>query len=174
MISKYIESKNIILRDVEIQDAEFILSLRCNENKAKFLHKTKNDLKQQQEYIKNYKTKNDEWYFIIENKENELLGTVRIYDLIDNCDFCWGSWLIKDGAPTTTAITSAILLYEYAFYKLKFTKAHFDVRKENKRVRAFHERFGAKCIKEDEIDSFYIYSKEEYEKIRPKYLKFIQ
>ncbi len=170
---KFIENKSIILRDVEVDDAEFILSLRCDSNKAKFLNKTENNIEQQKEYIKKYKAKNNEWYFIIENKEHEPLGTVRIYDVINNNDFCWGSWIIKDGAPVATGIASAVLIYEYAFYKLNFTKVHFDVRKENRSVRNFHERFGAECIKENKLDSFYIYSKEKYEKIRNRYIKYI-
>lgn len=44
---KFIENKSIILRDVEVDDANFILSLRCDSNKAKFLNKTENNIEQQ-------------------------------------------------------------------------------------------------------------------------------
>lgn len=54
---KFIENKSIILRDVEVDDANFILSLRCDSNKAKFLNKTENNIEQQKEYIKKYKAK---------------------------------------------------------------------------------------------------------------------
>ncbi len=174
MHEKFISGKTINLRDVEVSDAEFILRLRCDEDKSKFLHKTQNDLQKQIDYIKNYKTKEQEWYFIIENKSGEQLGTVRIYDVKDNTDFCWGSWLIKNGAPTNTGIESALLIYEYAFYQLGFTKVHFDVRKDNLSVRKFHERFGAQKVDENDLDVFYTYSKEGYENIRNKYLKFLK
>jgi hypothetical protein len=55
-----------------------------------------------------------EYYFVIESKQHEDLGLVRVYDLQLN-SFCWGSWLIKDGAPQTTAIQSALLVYEFGF-----------------------------------------------------------
>ena len=42
-MENFIAGKTINLRDVEIADAEFILELRCDENKSKFLHKTQND-----------------------------------------------------------------------------------------------------------------------------------
>ncbi|MFR1671743.1 MAG: GNAT family N-acetyltransferase [Candidatus Gastranaerophilaceae bacterium] len=171
-MKKFIAGKSINLRDVEIDDAEFILGLRCNEEKSKFLHKTDNSLDEQIKYIENYKNKNNEWYFIIESKDHERLGTIRIYD-VQGDDFCWGSWLVKDGAPVTTGVASAVLLYEYAFYELGFNKVHFDVRKENLRVREFHKRFGAKCVREDDIDAFYFYSKADYENVRDKYSKFI-
>jgi RimJ/RimL family protein N-acetyltransferase len=171
---KFVPGKNINLRDVEEEDAEFILCLRTNEKKSKFLHRTDNNVEKQKEYIKNYKKQEDSWYFIIESKKNrEKLGTVRIYD-IQGDSFCWGSWIIKDGAPTYTSIESAIMIYEYAFYKLKFKKSHFSVKKENKKVIAFHKRLGAQIVEEVDDDSIFSESLEEYEKIRDRYLKFVQ
>lgn len=169
---KFVAGKSINLRDVEIADAKFILSLRCDEKKAKFLHKTKNDLSKQIAYIEDYKTKKNEWYFIIESKSGERFGTVRIYDIVDD-DFCWGSWLIKDGAPANVAIESVLLVYEYAFYTLGFSKAHFDVRKDNVKVRAFHKRFGAKEVGESEKDAFYRFFREDYERIKGKFKNFL-
>lgn len=170
---KIIFGKNINLRDVKLEDAQFILNLRCDESKAAFLNKTENDLEKQIQYIKKYKTKEQEWYFIIESKAKEQLGTIRIYDVIDNDDFCWGSWLIKHGAPVNTAIESVLLLYDYAFYELGFNKAHFDVRKDNIKVRAFHKRFGAKEFSANDLDVFYTFSKKDYEKIKTKFIKFV-
>ena len=37
--------RKINLRDIETADANFVLSLRCNEKKSKHLHKTENDIK---------------------------------------------------------------------------------------------------------------------------------
>lgn len=166
---KQIFGISINLRDVETNDAEFILALRCDSQKAKFLHKTDNDLAKQITYIQNYKAKENEWYFIIESKGGERLGTVRIYDVVDNDDFCWGSWIVKNGAPANVAIESVLLVYEYAFYTLGFTKAHFDVRKDNVKVRAFHKRFGAKEVGESDKDVFYRFFREDYEKIKGRF-----
>ena len=86
--------------------------------------------------------------------------------------FCWGSWIIKDGAPKTTAIESALQIYEFGFRKQSFDMSHFDVRKGNK-VIAFHKRFGAKIIGEDELNYYFYFFKEDYENIRVKYKKFL-
>ena len=166
---KFIAGKSVNLRDIEIADAEFVLELRCDEQKSRFLHKTENDLAAQIEYIKRYKNKEQEWYFIIEGKDGERLGTVRIYDVINGDDFCWGSWLVKSGAGRNVAIESALLLYHFAFYALNFRKAHFDVRRQNRSVRAFHERFGAKIVNESEDDVFYELFREDYEKVNERY-----
>ena len=94
-----------------------------------------------------------------------------MYDF-SNDSFCWGSWLIKEGAPKTTAIESALQIYEYGFYTLGFTKSHFDVRKGNDRVNAFHQRFGAKIVGEDELNYYYDYTLGTYEQIKQKYSRY--
>ena len=170
---KFISGQNINLRDVEVSDAPFILRLRTNEQKSRFLHKTEADLQKQIDYINRYKTLQEEWYFIIENKQGMPLGTVRIYDVLEHNDFCWGSWLIIDEAPRQTALESALLIYEYAFNKLGYTKAHFDVRKGNIKVQRFHELFGSIKTGETDLDILYKYDKESYLKISDKLKKAI-
>lgn len=169
-----VEGKHLNLRLVEQSDAEFILNLRIDDSLGKFLSKTDIDLGKQKEWIKNYKNREkekNEYYFIIRrNDTGENIGVVRIYNFIEN-SFEWGSWIIKKEAPSYSALESALLVYEYAFYDLKFDKSHFEVRKDNIKVSSFHEKFGAKRIKETEQDIFYKYNKEDYENFREKYKK---
>ena len=174
-----IKGKNIILRTVEIVDAKFIFEMRQNEAKTKYLSKVSGDIETQIEWIEKYKTRekeNKEYYFVIETKSREKLGLVRMYDfkIIDQKkSFCWGSWIIKDGAPKTTAIESALQIYEFGFKKQNFDMSHFDVRKGNDKVIAFHKRFGAKNISEDELNYYFYFFKEDYEKTREKYRKYL-
>lgn len=161
-MDKFVSGKNINLRDITVEDAEFVLSLRTDENKSRFLHKTDPDLQKQIEYIRSYIGRDDQWYFIITDKSGRQLGTVRIYDVINNDDFCWGSWLIINDAPRTTAMESALLIYDYAFGKLGFTKCHFDVRRGNVRVQRFHDMMGARRVGETDLDILYEYSRDEY------------
>lgn len=171
----FLEGKNINLRTVEIEDADFIYTMRQNRKKTKYLSKVTGTVDSQKEWIKNYKQREDEqkeFYFIIESKNKDKLGLVRIYDL-KNDSFCWGSWLIKEDTPKTTAIESALQIYEFGFYKLGFEKSHFDVRKGNDKVIAFHQRFGAKIVSEDELDYFFNFQKSDYEIIKEKYKRYL-
>jgi len=174
-----IKGKNIIMRTVEIEDTEFIFEMRQNEAKTKYLSKISGDIKTQLEWIKRYKIRekeNKEYYFVIESRNSEKLGLIRMYDfkvINQKRSFCWGSWIIKDGAPKTTAIESALQIYEFGFKKQNFEMSHFDVRKGNDKVIAFHKRFGAKIIGEDELNYYFYFFKEDYEKIRVKYKKFL-
>ena len=170
-----IYGKNINMRTVTTEDAEFIYNMRQNQNKTKYLSKVTGTVESQKEWIKNYKQREEEkkeFYFVIESKDKEKLGLVRMYDFQDE-SFCWGSWLIKEDAPKTTAIESALQIYEFGFYSLGFEKSHFDVRKENDKVIAFHQRFGAKIVDEDELDYFFNFEKSDYEIIKEKYKRYL-
>lgn len=170
-----INCKNINLRTVKIEDAEFIYAMRQNESKTKYLSKVSGTVDSQKEWIVKYKEREEEkleFYFIIESKNNEKLGLVRMYDFKDN-SFCWGSWLIKEDASKSTAIESALQIYEFAFYNLGFTKSHFEVQKGNDKVIAFHKRFGAKIIDENELEYFFNFEKSNYEIIKEKYKRYL-
>lgn len=170
-----IYGKNINMRTVETKDAEFIYTMRQNEAKTKYLSKISGTVESQKEWIKSYKKREEEkqeFYFVIESKDVEKLGLVRMYEFKDN-SFCWGSWLIKEDAPKSTAIESALQIYEFGFYSLGFEKSHFDVRKGNDKVIAFHQRFGAKIVDEDEMDYFFNFEKSDYEITKEKYKRYL-
>lgn len=61
-----IQGKYINLREAQIEDSAFILSLRTDPNKSQFLNKTENSLEKQEAYMRRYKTLDNEWYYIIE------------------------------------------------------------------------------------------------------------
>ncbi len=167
-MNEYLKSNHLEFKLVEEEDANFILELRGSNNLNKYLSKTDIDLQSQKNWIKNYKKKEAEkleFYFRIDKKDQEQLGFVRIYDIdYSKKTFTWGSWIIKEGRPPFSALESALIIYEYAFYKLKLEKAIFDVRKDNIGVIKFHKRFGAIKISEDELNEYFELPKKEYEK----------
>ncbi len=170
-----IYGKNINMKTVEIEDAEFIYNMRQNQTKTKYLSKVSGTVETQKEWIKNYKQREEdkkEFYFVIESKNQEKLGLVRMYDF-KNDSFCWGSWLIREDAPKSTAIESALQIYEFGFYNLGFIKSHFDVRKGNDKVVAFHQRFGAKIVDEDKLNHFFNFEKSDYEVTKEKYRRYL-
>lgn len=143
----------LVLRDANPEDASFILGLRLDESKGRYLSKVAPDLQPQVEWLARYQADVGQAYFIIENKAGERFGTVRLYDAVGD-SFCWGSWLLRAGSPTAFAIESALIVYRYAM-SLGFSAAHFDVRKDNRSVWQFHERFGAMRLSESGTDYFY-------------------
>lgn len=167
-----LQGRYVNLREVRVEDAEFILSLRTDEKKSKYLHKTDNDLAKQIRYIERYKSLNNEYYFIIENKELLPLGTLRISN-IKGTDFTAGSWLMIDNATSEESIEGEYLLKRYAFEVLNLEKNYFDVRKGNKRVLNFHKMYGASVINEDDENYYFELTKENFLINSQKFLKMI-
>jgi len=54
------------------------------------------------------------------------------------------------------------LIRMYGFNVLGFKKIHFDVRKGNKKVIAYHKMVGARIVGETELDYLWEVTKEEY------------
>jgi RimJ/RimL family protein N-acetyltransferase len=164
-------------RHATVEDSEFLLGLRLDPLRNQNISATSGELKSQilwmESYLKRY-NQGCEAYFIIE-VDGQPQGTLRLYDYLSDQDsFCWGSWIIRPGAPALTAYQSAILVYDLAFGSLKFTRAHFDVRQANISVWKFHEKMGAKLVREDTQDRFYDYTVEEYKMSRIRLKKFTQ
>jgi RimJ/RimL family protein N-acetyltransferase len=65
------------------------------------------------------------------------------------------------------------MVYAYAVDELDFRRSHFDVRKANKSVWRFHERFGAERVAETEKDFLYQISLEAIRKAMSRYRKYL-
>lgn len=174
-----IESKSIYFRLAEVSDAEFILGLRLNNGLNRYLSNTDASLESQRNWLMEYKSREksgNEYYFVIVRKDTNIpIGVVRLYDfIIERNSFCWGSWILNSDKTRTAAIESALLVYEYAFRTLNFSRAHFDVRKDNISVVKFHKKLGAVEVGETKDDILFEYSLEEYESFYNLNKKYIE
>lgn len=171
----FILGKSIKLRYVRPSDASFILSLRLDDRRNKYLSPVEPDVKKQRAWIEKYQSRESEGtehYFIIETLDGVRQGTVRIYDFKGD-SFSWGSWLLSDSAPTGAAIESALAVYDFAFNELGFSKCHFQVSRGNDRVIAFHKRLGAVETASNDDEFEFTYSRDTYESIRPRYSRYL-
>ena len=173
-----LEGPTIYLRLVQEQDASFICSLRNNEEFNRYLSKSSPLVNKQRQWILDYKQREaeeKEYYFIIYRKSDDLpIGTVRLYDFRENPkSYCWGSWILNENKTRYAALESSLLMYETAFKKLGFEQSHYDVRKGNEKVQAFHERMGAERTSEDELNYYYIFPKHKHEKNKITYRNFL-
>lgn len=169
--AKSVKGRTLFFRDAELKDADFILSLRADDRKSKYLNPVQIDISSQLNYLKNYASARDQAYFIIEHSAKPV-GTVRLYDARDS-SFCWGSWILSDDAPKHAAIESTLMVYAYAIDVLGFRSAHFDVRKGNDRVLSYHERFGAHRVGETSEDYLFEIDNKAVHTARKRYIKFL-
>jgi RimJ/RimL family protein N-acetyltransferase len=174
-----VSSKNIKLVLVEEKDAQDILDLRNNGKLNMYISTTDINVEKQKEWIREYKKREkngEEYYFAIQKHDGDILGYVRVYDINEkNKSFTWGSWIMKEDKPVSSALETAILIYEFAFSNLNMEKSLFEVMKDNGKVISFHKKFGAKKISEDKEFEYFILEKESYFLIRDKkYKKYLK
>lgn len=170
-----IEGKNINFRIIEVCDAEFVISLRTDKQKNKYISKIDSNIEKQREWIRSYKEREKnglEYYFVIELKNGENIGLIRAYDF-RNDSFCYGSWVIKNGAPYYVAIESQLMIYDFGFNHLGFKKSHFDVRKENIEVIRFHKFMCAEIVGESELDYYFNMTKNIFDVTKLKFSQYI-
>lgn len=142
------------LRNADASDAAFIVQLRTDPQKRRYISATSPEIAQQVAWLEHYAHKPNDAYFVAEDKRGERLGTIRLYDPIED-SFCFGSWVMKAGAPASAAVEALLMVYHYALETLGFNRSYFAVRKANSSVWRFMENFGGVRTRETDIDYWY-------------------
>ena len=145
---------HLVLRNANAGDAEFILQLRTDPSKQRYLSTTSPDLARQIAWLRDYENAPNQAYFVVEDKDADKVGTIRLYDPVGD-SFCWGSWILRAGVPATYAVESVLMLYHYAMENLGFRNSYFAVRKANRSVWRFMEQFGGVRTGVTELDFLY-------------------
>lgn len=170
-ITAPVEGPNLRLRRVEPADASYIHALRMDPAYNQHLSQVTGTVEDQRVWIEAYKKREidgREYYYVIERKDGQRCGVVRLYD-IDETRFTWGSWILDQNKPPKAALESAVLIYQIAFDLLGLQEARFDVRLGNDNTLAFHRRFGAQQTFETETDVHFVYTRTRFEADRDGY-----
>ena len=149
-----ISGHQVYLRNADTSDAAFIVQLRTNPQKRRYISATSPEIAEQVAWLEHYAHKPGDAYFVAEDKTGERLGTIRLYDPVED-SFCFGSWMMKAGAPATSAVEALLMVYHYALDRLGFNRSYFAVRKANRSVWRFMENFGGVRTRETELDYWY-------------------
>jgi RimJ/RimL family protein N-acetyltransferase len=168
-----IQGKNIFFRSVNVDDAEFILSLRLDGSLNKFINKVPPSIEQQKSWINKQRNREGDYYFLIQDKDRNAIGTISVYDInFEKKTFNWGRWILKPNAPIYAMIESTLLVYHYAFKTLELCKALSDVRLGNYKVINFHLSYGSKIYKIDEQNAYYTFESSQFQYLINKYKGF--
>jgi hypothetical protein len=166
-----VSSINLNLKLATELDASFILNLRTDESRTKYISPISNKLEDQIAFIRQGKRREFEKYFIVLNRELSRIGTIRIYNVGLN-SFVWGSWIFLKMTSVIYPVEAALMIYKTSLDH-ELGKAFFDVRKSNKSVLKFHEKFGARVVDENESDVFFELTPEEILKGMDRYSRFL-
>jgi len=178
MDEHFIRSKTISLRLVTVNDAAFIHSLRVDDKLNKHISKVTGTVEEQRNWIEKYKVREKEkqefYFLIIKNKSSKPIGTVRIYGIKGDSEFCWGSWILNDNKTVTSALESAYLVYKFAFEIMGYNSAYFQVDNANLPVISFHKKTGAMLIDHDDTNHNFSYEKKSYADFKEKYKNILE
>ena len=112
MLDKY----GLHVRFVNSSDAEFILSLRTDPVKSRYIGMTDESVNTQIKWIKDYKEREKQgidYYFFYEY-EGKPAGVNRIYNIKEN-HFVHGSWVFSDKLPPFCSLAAALIAREIAY-----------------------------------------------------------
>ena len=137
-----VEGEAFRLRPVELRDAAFIVELRTDPVRNRYIHRSAADVRGQQQWLEQYFRRAGDYYFVIENRgSGEAEGTVGIYDLdLETRTAEWGRWIVRSGS--LAALESACLVYSAAFDVLGLESVYCRTILENKAALAFQDSFG--------------------------------
>lgn len=135
-----IEGKYVNLRSVEEKDAEFTLSLRQDPNLTKYLPKLNITIEEQIEWIKKQRTKEGDYYFVIEDKSGVPKGVIGVYDIHGNYAETGRIAVIGNAVES---IEAQMLSFDFAFDYLKLEYTVNYVMADNNHALRFSQLFGS-------------------------------
>lgn len=135
IIGQYVE-----LRYARIEDAEVILSIRQDPSLTKYLPRLDISVEQQEDWLRIQQDRKGDYYFIIW-KNNEAIGTVRVYDIEEN-EGETGSIAIR--GSIMDKMEAKLLLDTFIYESLGLERIHNIVRIDNTPIIKFSELFGVK------------------------------
>ena len=159
-----IDGQRLALRLVTPDDAGYIHGLRFDPRYNTHLSPVTGSAEDQRAWIERYKQREvagQEYYYVIERRDGQRCGVVRLYDIADG-RFTWGSWILDENKPAKAALESAVLSFTVAFDKLGLERGAIDVRQENAKAIAFYRRFGMIETGDDARDIFFEYKRENF------------
>ncbi|SHG40534.1 GNAT family N-acetyltransferase [Chryseobacterium sp. OV279] len=169
-----IEYKGIKLRFVETDDASFIVSIRNNEKKSRFISKTSPDVDAQKQWIQSYKEREQqqkEYYFIAFDENNEDFATYRVYKIDSGLPEI-GSWVSKpEYSNVKNSVKVDMAVKDFVLNELNFDSIQFEVRKQNTSVNSYHKMFKPELIRSDDENNYYLLTKDTFNTVIPDILK---
>jgi RimJ/RimL family protein N-acetyltransferase len=152
----HVEGYAFALRPVALQDAEFIVEVRTPE-RARFMHPITRTIEAQQEYLKGYFQRLDDYYFVVERRHDRMKeGLVSLYEF-DHLRHSaqWGRLILRP--ESFAAPEMALLSFRLAFDIFSLSEVWCVALSDNFRMISFAEKCGferegvSKVILEDKV-----------------------
>ncbi len=176
MYTNIIEGKYVNLRIATEDDAEFTLAVRQNESKNKFIPMINSNIENQKQWIRKQYESDDCYFFIVERKSGEKIGTFSLYNI--NGDEAESGRLVMQGNQLESLETGVLFsMFSFDIANMKIVRSM--IYPENNAALGYSNRLGGIPVGET-IESntgrkviIYQATKESFTKQLPKLKKII-
>lgn len=176
-VPERIHGVRLVLRLIMPEDADYIHDLRTDARYNTHLSPVTGSVDDQRAWIEQYKRREaarQEYYYVIERRDDaQVCGTVRLYDIQEDC-FTWGSWILDEHKPAMAALESATLSFRVGFVCLSAKSALIDVRRLNTHATSFYRRFNAIETRYDDTNIYFELTREQFLADQGGYQKIIE
>lgn len=132
----------VVLRSCTVEDAEFTRNIRINPKVNKFFPRLNNTLEEQRNWISAQQAKSGDYFFVVEDKENNKIGTIGLYNIVG--EKAESGRIIMLGNPVQS-IEAQFLILEFAFYTLGILVVSSFIFGDNAAAIRFTKFFGGDC-----------------------------
>lgn len=134
-----IEGYYVTLKSIDETDAEFSLSIRKDPMFSQYLPSFDITLEEQKEWIRKQRKKDDDFFWIVLDKQGNRIGTVGVFEIYDKFPKS-GRLALRGNALQN--IEATYLAYKYGLDILKVPFMGGFIYSENLRAIRFAEMFG--------------------------------
>lgn len=130
------------IRPISTEDAPFVVVLRSDRERSKYLHPISLDARDEERWLRAYLNRAGDYYFVVERlRDRRSEGTIGLYDLDERAGSAeCGRWILRRGSFCAAA--SALLIYRVAFEALDLVRVRTRTVAENAAVVSFHDACG--------------------------------
>lgn len=134
-----LKGKNISLVPVETSDADFIVKIRNDVDKCRYLHKVSSAAEAQARWIEEQRSREGDYYFLIKDLNGKKIGTIGLSNIADGCGET--SRFVSYGSPLEN-VEANLLITDFAFDTVGLKRIRGYVCAQNKKVISLQKRFG--------------------------------
>ena len=139
--NEILTGKYVTARSATLDDAEYTLKIRQDQERNKFLHSVENNLDQQKAWLSKQIDREGDLFFIISDLHEHKVGTIGLYDIKDQKGHL--GRVLMFGSPILT-FEASILICDYGFNQLGLNEIFGDVDQNNTASLSYSKALGIK------------------------------
>jgi len=170
-----IKIDDIEIRLAEVSDAADVVRIRTQPQRDKYINPTSKDIKEQQQWIAEYKKREQmgkELFFVF-IEEGHLKGVYRL-SKINRFSFEAGSWVFEKTTNKALPKLADVIMTDFGLFTLKRNVMLFNIIKENERVWKIQDRKNPIWLDESDTHYHFALIADSWQKSKVEFLSFYQ